>query len=304
MIVTRNGQSVAIHNARVRGMLPRLFQQRHDGSVLSIMGVGGTAATTITVVVPIVIAVIGFVLVTWVCPESTNIELWVERGPFGKDEDDRFCGHTLGDALPKAPDRTLVNKLAKESIDKDSAFYKEGPRLTLGSAVLEKSQEYKHNRHRYAIWCETPVEAYHALFDALFRPVIRGRESALNPQSNLIVLEILIPRRLEKSRLMVEFTRGDDSSNGKTTEVYEEGLPPELITEVRKPLTDLDHPTPHSYSLSFQSFASVTVTLKTRLLLYGDDSVVLPYEECYDGSTSTDAGGTRWLTYTKTFKGA
>ena len=63
-------------------------------------------ASVVTVGVPIAISVIGWVLLTWVFPEQSNIELWVERGPFGKDEDDRFCGHSLGEPVRKDADRT------------------------------------------------------------------------------------------------------------------------------------------------------------------------------------------------------
>ena len=29
--------------------------------------------------------------------------------------------------------------------------------------VSSLTNDYIHNRHRYAVWCETPEEAYHAL---------------------------------------------------------------------------------------------------------------------------------------------
>jgi hypothetical protein len=97
--------------------------------------------------------------------------------------DERFDGHTPG----KDPgQRVCMN-----------------PFDPLGIVLQDLTGAKK--RHRFAIWCEMPKEAYRALMDALYRPVVTSRTMRLKTGVEEVWLHIHMPFLLPKSEVYLEF---------------------------------------------------------------------------------------------------
>jgi hypothetical protein len=113
--------------------------------------------------------------------------------------DERFDGHTPG----KDPgERVCMNLFDPAGI------------------VLQDLTGAK-KRHRFAVWCEMPKEAYRALMDALYRPTVTGKEVKLNDKKE-VWLHIHTPFLLPKSILYIDF-EAKRTCMGRLVEEY---LPP------------------------------------------------------------------------------
>ncbi len=287
----------------------------------SLLGVGPVAAGTVAVAVPLAIVAVGFVLLATVYSESTNIELWVENGPYADDKfpnrlkylgavpavanylfsHERFGGYQLGDELPPKRDKRPKEDF-DQTIDKHPSILDPGGDAWAGakkgiSYLWGMLNQHTHNSHRYAVWGKTPDEAYHALFDAMFRPSMTITNSRVDSNGQLVVAEVFVPKQLETSKLICEIV--EITSAGKRTTCYEQNYIDNGSCLSRKSLDEWDRVNKHCYRLTMHFHEDVVIQLNVRLSLYGDEQVVLPYEECYQGTTTELANGTRWLSLSR-----
>ncbi len=266
---------------------------------LTSLGCGSLLSATLAVAAPLAVVAVGILLLTMVWKESSNIELWAENGPFGSDP---FNGYKIGNPLPPARDLSQLHALDRymEERTNHPLPYSDGTDMAglfFARLALQNSAQDTHNNHRYAVWGQSPEEAYNALLDAMFRPYLSIISSQASNHSQIITTSVFVPKHLEKSKLFIQLT--ETTASGSTTTTYEEGLSPENIQDYRRPLSEWTKEDEHQYSFQLQRFETVTLSLKVRLSLYGDNHFVLPYEECYEGTTSADSSNNHWLAFTR-----
>ncbi len=146
---------------------------------------------------------------------------------------------------------------------------------------------------RYAIWCETPEEAYKALQDAIYRPLIQVKETLLN-QISLLQITVEFPLLLPISKPIIQLERRESgyteytrNSSWQLNEVAQHAAVSETITyekidktevtEVRKPLSEWTC-NENRYSLDLQNHHETKLTVRVRLDVNGDGSFIIPYE--------------------------
>ena len=77
----------------------------------------------------------------------------------------------------------------------------------------------------------------------------------------------------------------------------------DYVTKSRKIFErEFEQVSSHTHVMTTESHNTVEYKVKARLKLYGDETVSLPYETCYDGAIEEDTQGQLWLTYTKEVK--
>ena len=239
-----------------------------------IIGSGGTAV--IAIAFGVLVAAIRY----YVFPESTNIELWAKNGPFGKELS--FLGHKHG---------TQPDKMTAKIRDMSSGQEKNGTEIITGSAL------------RYAIWCETPIEAEKALMDAVYRPTISVKETLLN-QISLLQIRVDFPLLLPASKPTIQIERCESGYTEYIRDSYNqlhkglahkpvnetityEMIDPTLATGTRRPLSEWTRDQ-NSFSLDLQNHHETKLTVMVCCDINGDKSLVIPYEPAFGDDTKAD----------------
>ena len=257
------------------------------GTITAATGIalGSVALGAITLGITVVVAAICYYLL----PNSSYLELWVKNGPFSQG-DTPFLGHRPG---LRVEQRTIYTQVAGTS--KRVAQYQ----TVTGTAL------------RYAIWCETPEEAYKALQDAIYRPLIQVKETLLN-QISLLQITVDFPLLLPFSKPIIQLERWESAyteytrnSSWQLNEVAQHAAVNETITyeqidkneatEVRKPLSEWTCKE-NSYSLDLQNHHETKLTVRVRLDVNGDGSFIIPYETAFhdDVDTTSDKEESTW----------
>jgi hypothetical protein len=189
------------HLAGIGGPNPRggnrLFRRDSNGNVYLKAGKYGGGKDPLVVERDTLIGTIGQ-------PYKPHPFLQPATDPGGE----RFDGHTSGE-------------------DPEQYLYKFNPVVAAVSPRIEAGRFVgsfiagDKKRHRFALWCEMPKEAYRALMDALYRPTVTGREVKLNGR-NEVWLHIHTPLLLPKSILYIEF-EAERTFMGK---LVQEEMPP------------------------------------------------------------------------------
>jgi hypothetical protein len=175
----------------------RLFRCDNSGNVYLKAGKYGGGKDPLVVERDTLIGVIGQ-------PYKPHPFLQPATDPGGE----RFDGHTSGE-------------------DPEQYLYKFNPVVAAVSPRIEAGRFVgsfiagDKKRHRFALWCEMPKEAYRALMDALYRPTVTGKEVKLNGR-NEVWLHIHTPLLLPKSILYIDF-EAERTFMGK---LVQEEMPP------------------------------------------------------------------------------
>ena len=249
------------------------------GTITAATGIalGGVALGAITLGITVVVAAICY----YFLPNSSYLELWVKNGPFSR-RDTPFLGHSPGSRVEQ---RTVYVQVAgtRQRVAQDQ--------LVTGTAL------------RYAIWCETPEEAYKALQDAIYRPLIQVKETLLN-QISLLQIAVEFPLLLPFSKPIIQLERWESAyteytrnSSWQLNEVARHAAVNETITyekidkteatEIRKPLSEWTCKD-NLYSLDLMNHHETKLTVRVRLDVNGDGTFIIPYESAFDDDVDTE----------------
>ena len=241
------------------------------------IALGSVALGAISLGITVAVAAICY----YFLPNSSYLELWVKNGPFSR-RDAPFLGHNPGSRVEQ---RTVYVQVAGTS--KRVAQYQ----TVTGTAL------------RYAIWCETPEEAYKALQDAIYRPLIQVKETLLN-QISLLQIAVDFPLLLPFSKPIIQLERWESAyteytrnSSWQLNEVAQHAAVNETITyekidkneatEIRKPLSEWTCKD-NIYSLDLMNHHETKLTVRVRLDVNGDGSFVIPYETAFHDDVDTE----------------
>jgi hypothetical protein len=265
----------------------RLFRCDNSGNVYLRAGKYGGGKDPLVVERDTLIGVIGQ-------PYSPHPLLHTQTAP----TDARFDGHTPGE-------------------DPEQYLYKFNPVVAAVSPGVEAGKFLgsfitgDKNRHRLAVWCERPKEAYHALMDALYRPTVISKEVKLNDKKE-VWLHINTPFMLpKKTRLHIELhTKGTywEWSDFWGRSMLAAAPPQEFIIDPDNPqrrptLKELQNG-PNRYTFRLENKHHLVCKLKVRIELFGKQDTCLPCEPLFcDGDISTDDDGHRWIAFEKVFRG-
>ncbi len=290
------GDALACAGILANGM----FANAVAPSVAAALGLTvGLVGTVITVSIALAIAAVRY----FFFQESTYLELWIKNGPFSAKEEP-FMGHIPG---------TPTNKIITSYVQVAGTNQKVAQFQTITGSAL-----------RYAVWCETPEEAYRALMDAIYRPVIAVKEVLLN-QISVLQIRVGLPCDLPDSKISIRLKRWESGYAEYSRDVYwqkklvaehptveqtityedsllkkedknnntsatpadeKEKVSANTTYEPRRPLSDWTHDK-NVYGFDIQNHHETKLTVMVRLDVNGDGSFVIPYEPAFNDDVDT-----------------
>ncbi len=173
------------------------------------------------------------------------------------------------------------------------------PQENLQNASRRKAHQIERKKDRIEIWHETPQECYLALADALYRPRVDMKQHRLLQQNKpvtQIVCTIDVPffipgktrlfieqeEKLVKNSMDINMTVTEDNRALTKEEIDKLQIGPTRF-KIEKLADDLTE--------------ARDLIIRTRVDLYGNGNVQLPYEEKFDDSHTETTGGKRWICY-------
>jgi hypothetical protein len=176
-----------------------------------------------------------------------------------------------------------------------------------GRRLIPDPNPDQYDKYRFALWCENPHEAYNALLDALYRPIITSKQVMLKRSWDEFVggvaLHIHAPFLLPKSNLFIQFWRLksecvksalDPDFEAKLTEdmIESYSISTHQVTEesneqqpanATPTIKDLEDG-PNRYTIRFTNYHTTYCKLKVRIDLFGTGKTCLPCEPLFCGS--------------------